>query len=151
MKNESYSTSIEVAATPAEVFKHISNVSQWWIRDFQGKSAHVDDEFSVNIPGQHYSKQKLVEVVPDKRVVWLVTDSKLDWIPNNKHEWTNTKMIFEIAPKGDKTVLHFMHDGLVPTEECYSNCVRGWNMVITDMLYRYIAEGGTTSVAYEKK
>ena len=80
---------------------------------------------SLTIPDQHYSNQKLIEVIPDKKVVWLVTESKLDWIKNNKEEWTNTKMIFEISTKGDKTILQFTHEGLVPEQECYAMCKKG--------------------------
>ena len=81
-------------------------------------------------PGAHYSKQKLVEVVPGKKIVWLVTVSTLYWLKKDQHEWANTKMIFEITTKGDKTVLHFIHEGLVPGKECYAMCEQGWNMVI---------------------
>jgi hypothetical protein len=73
--------------------------------------------------------------------VWLVTESTLDWLQKDKHEWKNTKMIFEIVPKGDKTVLHFTHDGLVPEKECYLLCHEGWNTVIKDYLFYFITEG----------
>ncbi|WP_426667379.1 SRPBCC family protein [Mucilaginibacter sp. McL0603] len=88
----------------------------------------------------HYSKQKLIEFIPSKKVVWLVTDSKINWIKNNKEEWTNTQMIFEISTKGDKTILHFTHEGLVPELECYSDCKQGWNMIIKEWLYNFITD-----------
>ncbi|SRR6266487_1902372 len=82
-------------------------------------------------------------VIPDKKVVWLVTDSKLNWIKKDKYEWTNTRMVFEITTKGDKTVLHFTHEGLVPEKECYAMCEQGWNMVIKEWLFNFITDGKT--------
>ena len=85
----------------------------------------------------------MVEVIPDKKVVSLVTDSRLNWIEKDKYEWTNTKMVFEITTKGDKTVLHFTHEGLAPEKECYAMCEPGWNMAIKDWLFNFITRGKT--------
>lgn len=143
MTSQSYTATIEVANTPDDVFNHITDVSKWWSKDFEGCSANLNDEFVICHPGQHYSKQRLTEVVPGKKVVWLVTDSKLSWLEKDKEEWTNTKIIFEIILKGDKTVLHFTHEGLVPEKECYIRCTQGWDMVIKDWLLRFITSGKT--------
>jgi hypothetical protein len=141
MTNKNYTATIEVAKSPQVVFNHIKEVSKWWSKDFEGSSTKLNDEFIIHHPGRHYSKQKLIEVIPDKKIVWLVTESKLNWIENNKEEWTNTKMIFEITINGDKTVLHFTHEGLVPEKECYAMCEQGWNMVIKDWLFNFITRG----------
>jgi hypothetical protein len=141
MKNKNYMATIEVAKSPKDVFNHINDVSKWWSKDYEGSSTKLNDEFVICHPNRHYSKQKLVEVIPNKKVVWLVTDSKLNWIEKDKYEWTNTKMVFEITTKGDKTVLHFTHEGLVPEKECYAMCEQGWNMVIKDWLFNFITVG----------
>jgi hypothetical protein len=141
MENKNYSITIEVAKSPEDVFNHINDVSKWWSKDFEGSSTRLNDEFVICHPGAHYSKQKLIEVIPDKKVVWLVTDSNLNWIEKDKHEWTNTKMIFETTTKGDKTLLHFTHEGLVPEKACYERCEQGWNMVIKDWLFNFITNG----------
>jgi len=141
MESKNYTATIEVAQSTKEVFNAINNVPKWWSKDFAGNSTKLNDQFIINHPNQHYSKQKLIEVVPNKKVVWLVTESKLDWIKNNKEEWTNTKMIFEISTKGDKTVLHFTHEKLVPNQECYAMCEKGWNIVIKDWLLHLITVG----------
>ena len=143
MKDKNYTATIEVAKSPQDVFNHIKDVPKWWSKDFEGSSAKLNDEFVINHPDRHYSKQKLVEVIPDKKVVWLVTDSNLNWIEKDKYEWTNTKMIFKITTKGDKTVLHFTHEGLVPEQECYARCEQGWNMVIKDWLFNFITHDKT--------
>jgi hypothetical protein len=149
MKNKNYTATSEVAQSPKEVFNAINDVTKWWSKDFKGNSTKLNDEFIINHPNQHYSKQKLVEIIPDKKVVWLVTESKLNWIKNNREEWTNTKMVFEISAKGDKTVLHFTHEGLVPEKECYAMCEKGWNIVIKDWLFHFITVG-TPSVEMAK-
>jgi hypothetical protein len=138
---ENISSTIEVTKSTDNVFNCIKEVPKWWSKDFKGSSAKLNDEFVIDHPGQHYSKQKLVEVIPGKKIVWLVTESKLNWLKNDKEEWTNTKMIFEISNKGDKTVLHFTHDGLVPTKECYAMCKKGWDMIIKDWLFHFITFG----------
>ncbi len=149
---ESYAATIEVAKSSQEVFNCITDVSKWWGgKDFEGKSANLNDEFIIQHPGAHYSKQKLVEVIPGKKIVWLVTESTLNWLEKDKHEWENTKMIFEITAHGNKTVLHFTHEGLVPEKESYTKCEQGWNMVIKDWLFNFITVGELKILAYQNK
>ena len=143
MTNKNCTVTIEVAKSPTAIFNSIKEVSKWWSKDFEGASAKLNDEFVINHPGRHYSKQKLVEVIQNKKIVWLVTESTLNWLEKDKHEWTNTKMIFEITTKGDKAVLHFTHEGLVPEKECYAMCEQGWNRVIKDWLFNFITNGKT--------
>lgn len=138
---ESFTATIEVAQSPKQVFDAVTDVTKWWSKDFEGSSTKLNDEFIINHPNQHYSKHKLIEVVPAKKIVWLVTESKLYWLKNNQEEWTNTKMIFDISTNGNKTILHFTHEGLVPEKECYAMCEKGWNMVIKDSLFHFITTG----------
>lgn len=137
---ESFRTSIETFKSPSEVFECLGEVPDWWSRDFEGRSRDLNDEFIIHHPNTHFSKQKLIEVIPGKKIVWLVTEGTLHWL-KQPHEWTNTKMIFQISVKNDKTILDFTHEGLVPAKECYSACINGWTMVIRDRLFHYIQEG----------
>ncbi len=126
MKTQDYSTSFTVNATPAEAFKGINNVTGWWTDNLAGHSQKLNDEFTVRFFNDlHVSTQKLIEVVPDKKVVWLVTDSKLNFI-SDKQEWTNTKISFEISVKDSKTQVNFTHIGLTPGIECYKDCSNAW-------------------------
>jgi len=138
----SFSTSIEVAKPAHAVFERITgDVAKWWgFQDLAGSSTKLGDEFIVNHPGAHYSKQRLVEVVPDKRVVWLVTESNLSWL-KDPEEWNGTKMIFDLTGNGQGTLLHFTHWGLTPDKESFARCSEGWNMIIKDYLFRYITNG----------
>lgn len=140
MQNRNFTATIEVPKSSREVFNCLTmDVAKWWGgKDFEGESNQLNDEFIIHHSGAHYSKQKLVELIPGKKIVWLVTESTLNWLKKDQHEWENTKMIFEITTRDDKTVLHFMHEGLVPEKECYAMCQKGWTMVITDWLFNFI-------------
>jgi hypothetical protein len=141
MKKQDYNASITVNATAHEAFKSINSVTKWWTEDLEGSSQKLDDEFTVRFFDDiHVSKQKLVEVIPDKKVVWLVTDSKLNFI-KDKHEWTNTKISFEISNHDNKTQIHFTHIGLVPQVECYDACVKGWDQYFKGSLFKLLTEG----------
>ena len=138
MEKQDYTATITINRTAEEVFNSINNVSAWWSEEYEGQSTKLNDEFILKHIDRHYSKQKVVEVIPARKVVWLVKESKLNWIDKNKNEWTNTKMVFEISPQGEKTVLNFTHVGLVPEKECYSHSVQFWDMIITQRLYNFI-------------
>ncbi len=89
----------------------------------------------------------MIEIVPGRKVVWLIAESRLAWL-TNMHEWTDTRLVFEVTPKGDGAVLHFAHEGLVPEQECYSTCSAGWSLVIKDYLFNFIAEGRVPAQLY---
>lgn len=105
-----------------------------------GKTARVGDEFTVIHAAAHASRQEVIEVVPDTRIVWLVVESRLSWLQGNKSEWTGTKMIFELMAENAATRLRFTHEGLTPDKECYSRCAEGWTTVITQWLFDYVTK-----------
>jgi hypothetical protein len=133
MKSSDYHVSITVDATAHEAFKSINRVSKWWTENLEGSSQKLNDEFTVRFGNVHYSRQKLVEVIPDKKIVWLVTDSNLSWL-KDKHEWTGTKISFEITEKDGKTQVYFTHIGLVPEVECYDACSNAWSLYVQSFL-----------------
>ena len=141
---EDFTVTIELEKSSGDVFKAITtDVARWWGgKDLNGNTTKLNDEFVIHHPGAHYSKQRVVEIIPGKKVVWLVTESELSWLEKDKHEWTNTQLIFEIAAVGDKTLLRFTHQGLVPEKECYERCAHeGWSVVIKEWLFNFIVEG----------
>ena len=144
MGKKDFQTTIKLEKSSRDVFKAITDdLAKWWGgEDLTGSTTKLNDEFVIHHPGAHYSKQKLVEIIPDKKVVWLITESELSWLEKDKHEWTNTKLIFEITGEGDKTLLRFTHEGLVPEKECYKRCAHeGWTIVIKERLFNFINTG----------
>ena len=140
MDNRDFTTSIQVDQTPQEAFDAINNVRAWWPGEIEGNTKKLDDEFTYRYKKIHYSKQKLVEVIPAKKLVWLVTDSSLNFV-ENKSEWTGTKIIFEISEKDNKTKIRFTHLGLVPKYECFDSCSNAWTDIIRNGLRGLITTG----------
>ena len=133
-----FTTRILVDQSPKVVYKTVLNVRAWWQglhgETIKGNTSDLHGEFTYHAgAGAHYSKQKLVELIPDRKVVWLVTESKLTFL-KEQDEWTGTKISFEISKVGDKTEIRFTHVGLVPTIECYDVCSQVWSQYIEERL-----------------
>ena len=129
-----------VDQTPEEAFNAVNNVRGWWTGDIQGSTDKLNDEFTYRYKDIHYSKQKITEFIPGKKIVWLVTDSSLDFL-KNKSEWNDTKITFDIAKKGGKTEVRFTHLGIAPGVECYDKCSNAWGSYINNSLRNLITKG----------
>jgi len=88
----------------------------------------------------HYCQIKLIEVIPDKKVVWLVKYNYFNFTKDNS-EWTGTKISFEIAEKDKKTQIRFTHLGLVRAYECFDICSNAWSQSIQQSLFGLITTG----------
>lgn len=128
---KSYSYSFTTNQPPKEVFDVLLNIKQWWSGFYNetvsGSSKEVGDEFSFHAGGgMHITRQKLIEVIPDKKIVWEVTESNLSFLENTK-EWQGTKLVFDISETANKTQVTFTHQGLEPQIECYGPCSSAWS------------------------
>ncbi|MBC9909941.1 SRPBCC family protein [Chitinophaga varians] len=133
MNQADFTVTMLVNQTPHEVFNAVNNVRGWWSETLEGDTHHAQDEFVYRYKDLHYSKHRLTEVVPDKKVVWLITDSRLSFLRHDPEEWTGTTISFEITPKNDQTELRFIHHGLLPEIECYDACSNAWSRYLNSL------------------
>lgn len=129
--NNSFTFSFESTKNANTIFEILSDVRQWWVglyeEEITGSSAQLNDEFTFIAGGNvHYSKQRLVELIPNKKLVWKVIESNLSFL-NDKEEWTGTAFGFEISEQLHGVRVTFTHTGLVPQIECYENCSNAWS------------------------
>lgn len=140
METTDFSTTILVDQTPETAFNAINNVRGWWSEEIEGPTSKLNDEFNYHYENVHRCKMRLVEVVPGKKVVWLVLENYFNFT-QDKSEWTGTKIIFEITKQHNKTWIRFTHQGLVPAYECYNICQSAWTNYIHNSLQSLIATG----------
>lgn len=137
MTEVSYQYSFSTLKSVNEVFEHLINPKNWWVglygETLAGKSENINDEFTFSAgDGIHYSQQKLLELIPNKRIVWLVTESNLSFLKNT-NEWVGTKICFELENDANKTKIAFTHIGLIPQIECYANCSSAWTLYLQNL------------------
>ncbi|MBK8516711.1 MAG: SRPBCC domain-containing protein [Saprospiraceae bacterium] len=137
MKNQDFEYSFATSKKASEVFAHLINPKNWWVGLFgetiEGISEDLNEEFAFRAgDGVHYSNQKLIKLVADKKIVWLVTESNLSFL-KNKNEWAGTKICFDMAQVGDKTKITFTHIGLLPEIECYGGCSSAWTQYLQNL------------------
>ena len=140
MKKRSFTTTISVDQTPSEAFAAVNNVRGWWSGEIEGATDKLGAEFTYRHKGAHRSTQKVTELIPGKKVAWLVTDSHLSFV-KAKSEWTGTTIVFEISTQEGKTEVRFTHSGLAPEIECYGACSHAWGMLIGGGLRNLISTG----------
>jgi hypothetical protein len=140
MQDLNYSTTLLVDKSPEEAFNAINNVRGWWSEEIEGGTEKLNDEFKYHYNDVHNCRMKLIEVLPARKVVWLVLDNYFSFT-KDKSEWIGTKAVFEISRHGNKTKITFTHLGLVPDYECYSACVNGWSHYIEGSLLSLIGTG----------
>jgi uncharacterized protein YndB with AHSA1/START domain len=140
MDSQNFTSTFTVDQSPEEVFAAIVDVPRWWTGDVEGSTDTLGDEFTYRYPGAHYSKQKIAEVIPGKKVVWHVVDAHLEG-PEDPNEWTGTEISFEITRMEDRTEVRFSHLGLVPDFECFDACSSAWGLYVNGSLKRLITTG----------
>ena len=140
MDSNDFTLRFFVSQTPQEVYNAINQVQAWWSEDFTGASSRPGDVFEVRFGEVHYSRHQLEEASPARKIVWLVLDSRLNFL-QDKTEWNGTRMVFEISEEGPQTKLEFTHRGLSPEVECFRDCSSGWTQYLLHSLKALIETG----------
>jgi len=133
MTTADFTTTLVVDQTPKQVFDAIINPRGWWSEEIEGNTEMLNDVFDYHFEDVHTCKIKLIEVVPNKKVVWLVLENYFKFT-TDKSEWVDTKVSFDISEKDGKTQVVVIHHGLVPEYECYEICNGAWTSYIQNSL-----------------
>jgi hypothetical protein len=140
METNNFNSSISANINAEEAVGRISKVPEWWGVTFDGSAKTQNDKFVVKMGGDSFFNFTVAELIPGKRIVWLITDCNMPWYTDKK-EWANTKLIFDVTENGSLTTVNFTHEGLTPEVECYKDCAPGWTHWINTSLLSYLNTG----------
>ena len=140
MTKQDFTTTFSVEQSQEKVFKAITDVRGWWSGEIEGATDKLGAEFIHRYEDVHRCKMKITELVPGERIVWLVLDNYFNFT-EDKTEWKDTQVIFEVGRKGDKSEIRFTHLGLVPEFECFRVCSNASGCYINGSLRSLITAG----------
>ncbi len=78
--------------------------------------------YTFKFPQQHHvvAMTLQVERVDDRGIALACTAQE------HNADWLGTRLEITAAPHGDGTRVHLVHAGFPDNNECYAQCVRGW-------------------------
>jgi hypothetical protein len=140
MSDPSFSTTFLVDQTPAQAIAAVTDVRGWWSDRITGSTDQLDAEFHYDNGDLHQSTMRIIELVPDRVVVWECLDNRFGFV-EDPTEWIGTTLRFEVSPEAGKTRVRFTHVGLVTDYECYDVCANAWSGYVGDSLRALITTG----------
>jgi len=136
--SQDYKCTVNAKVSAEEAYRKVASVSAWWNQRSTGKAQKVGDTFRVDF-GETWVNFEIVEAVPNKRVVWHVTDCNLHSFKDRK-EWKDTRVVWDLTAADDTTTITMTHAGLTPEVECFNACQAGWNFHVGESLLKLLTE-----------
>ena len=95
----------------------LPGLAAWWTTDTRG-SADVGGVIEFIFGTRGFINMKVIELVPDQRVVWQVVDGPQDWL--------GSKVSFDLKQEGEQTTVLFKQDGWKEQSEFMHHCSTKW-------------------------
>lgn len=135
-----YEKKINFDINHKKVFNAISlDLGLWW-GDQSHKINSVNQIFKVSW-GEPWYQFKVVEYGPFQKMSWQCIDAnqKIDGLKNVEKEWVDTIIHWHFKKlNNDKTILHFVHEGLNPGILCFDFCSKSWDHFLLDKLSNHL-------------
>ena len=125
--------SVEIAAMPKAVYPFVSTcdgLGKWWAEDVSALHGGVELGF--------FNRSTVYKL----RSLTFMPPATASWLCESGKEWANTRLVFHLAARGDKTEVRFTHEGWREATPYFYSCNTTWGA----LLYRLksVAEGHAT-------
>jgi len=139
----SYAREIVVSATPGAAYRALTTgFDKWWTTGCNPISK-AGDRITFQFGATRWV-MRANRLMPDQFVELECIEANHvhEGLPSSiLDEWEGTRLIWQIQKQGDKTRIAFVHDGLVPSLECYEVCEQGWDYFFVSSLKQYLESG----------
>ena len=129
---------VTIKANLETIYKALSTeegLSGWWAKQTTAKpEVGFLNTFTF---GNFVNKMKVVELIPNKKVLWECVES-ID-------EWASTFISFEFEDKGEKTLIRFTHSSWKGMTDMFAVCTYDWAKFMTSL--KSFCETGTGNPA----
>lgn len=118
---------VAIKASPNAVYRALTTLdglAGWWTSDTTG-DPNVGGTILFRFGDRGRIEMKVVELVPNRRVLWQVTGGPQDWI--------GSKVSFDLSQDGDHTAILFKHAGWAAPSEFMHACSTKWAMFLMSM------------------
>ncbi len=114
------------ASSPADVYRTLTTIdglSGWWTTDTRGQST-VGGALQFRF-GTGGFDMKVLELRPDRRILWQVIDGPGEWI--------GTKIGFDLEERDGWTIVLFKHEGWKEPVEFMHHCSTKWAVFLLSL------------------
>ena len=152
MVANSYTREIVVSNTPSAAYLALtSEFDKWWTASSSPVNA-VGDTVTFRFDTTDWT-MRATKLVHEKSVELECVEAHHvhEGLPASiRKEWEGTKLKWNIQQQGNKTKISFVHEGLVPSLDCYEICEMGWDHFFVNSLKNYLDRGeGNPGDSYE--
>jgi len=141
--NTSYTREIIVSNTPRAAYQALTTgFDKWWTTDCN-PICETGDKIKFRF-GPTFWVMRANILDPDKFVELECIEAHHvhDGLPSSiLKEWEGTKLKWEIQKQEEKTKIVLIHEGLMPSLECYEVCEQGWDYFFFKSLKQYLNTG----------
>jgi uncharacterized protein YndB with AHSA1/START domain len=114
-------------STPDEVYAALTTVeglAAWWTDETRG-SSEVGGVLEFRFPPVGGFDMEVLELVPNERVRWRVTDGAAEWV--------GTTVDWRLRQDGDWTIVLFAHEGWREPVEFMHHCSTKWGTFLMSL------------------
>ncbi len=139
---EEYKISVGINSDTQKIFNALTkHIDKWW-GTFDGSAENIGDEFEVSFDKDSYWGFRIIELIPNEKVVWKCNESHQDHhVKGMDKEWLNSTLHWKLIEENENTFIDFYHEGLYTTNACYDVCSSGWNFYIATSLKEFLETG----------
>ena len=122
---------VGIKSSPSEIYTALTTrdgLAAWWTSNTQGDSSVGGViQFRFSIDGSEIGgfDMKVLELHPDKRVLWQVV--------GGPEEWIGTKVSWELKQEGEYSFVLFNHQGWKEPVEFMHHCSTKWAIYLMSL------------------